>query len=165
MQNFFELFAIAAAYSLQPSALKSRYIELQKQWHPDTFPQGLLKQKAEQQTALINEAYEHLSCPVLRAQHLLCLQGDIPAVNLPNAFLQQQFMLRESLEQAIEQRQTAAIVSIQDQAQTELNALEEQMSEWFVSAKTESIAEAIQKMQFWQKMIIECNEYSLKQLS
>lgn len=55
--------------------LKREFLQLQSRVHPDRFPTGPDKAKAEGASANINEAYKTLQNPLLRAQYLLGLRG------------------------------------------------------------------------------------------
>ena len=55
--------------------LKREFLQLQSRVHPDKFPTGPDKAKAEGASANINEAYKILQNPLLRAQYLLSLRG------------------------------------------------------------------------------------------
>ena len=57
--------------------LRSEFLALQGQSHPDKYPPGAPKQRAEALSALLNEAYRTLADPLFRAQYLLRLQHGI----------------------------------------------------------------------------------------
>jgi molecular chaperone HscB len=52
-------------------ALRREYLKLQALLHPDKYPLGPTKQRAEALSARINEAYHTLADPLWRAQYLL----------------------------------------------------------------------------------------------
>jgi len=76
-QNFFELFGLDASFDLDLQLLSERYRELQREHHPDRHAhKGEREQRlAVQATAHLNEAFETLKTPLLRAQYLLKLEG------------------------------------------------------------------------------------------
>jgi len=104
-QNYFELFDLPASYELDVSDLSNRYRKLQAAVHPDKFANAsdLEKRLSMQQSALVNEAYQTLKNPLLRARYMLQLKGvDLSiesSVNMDSEFLMQQMRLREELEQ------------------------------------------------------------------
>lgn len=61
-------------FSIDLSALKKEFLQLQARAHPDLHPQAD-KKRAEALSARINEAYKTLQNPLLRAQYLLSLRG------------------------------------------------------------------------------------------
>lgn len=58
-------------FAFNTSALRREFLELQSATHPDKFPQGPDKQRAETLSAQLNNAYRTLSDPLTRAQYLL----------------------------------------------------------------------------------------------
>lgn len=75
--NYFQLFHLPAQFELDLTELGTRYLELQRQFHPDKHAAGSERDKlmAVQQAANINDAYHSLKQPLLRAEHLLALRG------------------------------------------------------------------------------------------
>lgn len=51
--------------------LRREFLQLQNVSHPDKYPPGVAKRRAEAFSTLINEAYRTLADPLLRAQYLL----------------------------------------------------------------------------------------------
>ncbi|MBS0286182.1 MAG: Fe-S protein assembly co-chaperone HscB [Proteobacteria bacterium] len=101
--DYFSLFGLPKIFTLNNSALKSRYYQLQQAVHPDKFVNSANTEKkaALLQSATINEAYQVLCSPLKRAIYLLTLQGvDIQSeidTALDTAFLDEQFALRERM--------------------------------------------------------------------
>ena len=104
--NHFELFGLAPAFALDLARLDAAYRDIQAQVHPDRFAQaGDAERRASMQMATrVNEAYRTLKSPVLRAKHLLELNGVDVAFEtntaMPREFLMEQMELREKLEEA-----------------------------------------------------------------
>ncbi|MDZ7904215.1 MAG: Fe-S protein assembly co-chaperone HscB [Rheinheimera sp.] len=75
--NYFQLFQVPAQFDLDLTELGTRYLELQRNFHPDNFAAGSERDRllAVQQAANINDAYHSLKQPLLRAEHLLALRG------------------------------------------------------------------------------------------
>lgn len=102
-RNHFELFGLPVSFVVDRQALDGRYRDLQKVVHPDRFAAaGEQSQRiALQGATLVNEAYEILKDPLLRAQYLLQLKGlatDSQHSTLDDpSFLMQQMELREAL--------------------------------------------------------------------
>jgi len=101
-QNFFELFRLSPGYLIDVSELASRYRELQQVVHPDRFANASEQERrlSMQAAAHVNEAFQTLKSPLLRARYLLELQGvavDQP-LTMPADFLMEQIDLREQLQ-------------------------------------------------------------------
>jgi molecular chaperone HscB len=58
-------------FEIDTSSLRREFLKLQAIFHPDKFPQGPVKQRAEALSARINAAYRTLVDPLQRAQYLL----------------------------------------------------------------------------------------------
>ena len=58
-------------FDIDAGALRREFLQLQGATHPDKFPQGTDKQRAEALSSRINDAYRTLVDPLTRAQYLL----------------------------------------------------------------------------------------------
>ncbi|KAL5362612.1 HSCB C-terminal oligomerization domain-containing protein [Aspergillus floccosus] len=58
-------------FAISLGDLRREFLQLQGLTHPDKYPAGAAKQRAEALSARINEAYRTLYDPLLRAQYLL----------------------------------------------------------------------------------------------
>ena len=104
--DHFTLFDLPPAFRLDAAALDARYREIQAQIHPDKFAHaGDAERRLSLQWATrVNEAYQALKKPLLRAQYLLHLAGqDVGAENntaMPHDFLIEQMEWREGVAEA-----------------------------------------------------------------
>jgi molecular chaperone HscB len=102
-RNFFELFQLVPAYSIDMQALTSRYRELQQSVHPDRFASASAPERrlSMQCAAHVNEAFQTLKNPLLRARYLLEMRGVAvdQSTAMPADFLMEQMTLREQLEE------------------------------------------------------------------
>ncbi len=103
-KNYFELFGLNQAFTIDLTKLENQYRKIQSASHPDRFVTASSAEKLQSmQTATIaNEAYQTLKKPALRAQYLLGL-NNIDATqetntSMPADFLMQQMEWRETLE-------------------------------------------------------------------
>jgi len=161
-QNFFELFGLDASFDLDLQLLSERYRELQREHHPDRHAhKGEREQRlAVQATAHLNEAFETLKTPLLRAQYLLKLEGvDTGEENrrqLPGPFLMQQMELRESLVEAASGQDPFDAL---DKLAVEAKGLEaaeySQFNAALVAQELDSAEISIRKLQFINKLIRE----------
>ncbi len=102
----FELFAVPEQFAQDRAVLDDRWKDLQREAHPDKFmAQGAAAQRlAMQWSVRINEAYQRLKDPLKRATYLCERHGaPVNAENntaMPSAFLMQQMVWREALDDA-----------------------------------------------------------------
>ena len=102
-KNFFEIFSLAVAWEVDFEQLDIKFRALQKALHPDRYANknDFEKRLAVQTAATINQAYETIKNPLLRAKYLLELE-DLDAsqethTTSDGQFLMDQVLLRESL--------------------------------------------------------------------
>jgi molecular chaperone HscB len=135
LQNHFELFGLAPAFALEAEALERSYRDIQSKVHPDRFAHaGDAERRASLQwTTRVNEAYRTLKDPLQRAKHLLELRGVDVAFEtntaMPADFLVQQMALRESLEEAVQTKDAAALDTLRKNLAGEKRALERRIGE------------------------------------
>lgn len=118
--NHFELFELPVQFELDGSSLSSRYLALQKRFHPDNFAAASDAEQlaAVQKAAQINDAYQTLNAPLARAQYLIELQGIEVQLeqSLHDAdFLIEQMQLREQLEAIAEREDQAQLFALSEQ--------------------------------------------------
>jgi molecular chaperone HscB len=162
--NFFELFDLPVSYDVDLLQLQKRYMELQKQVHPDKFANGSDQEKRQsmQQTSWINEAQTTLKDPVLRASYLLKLKGmDFSLENettMDAAFLMSQLEMREKMEHV--KQQDDPLVAL-DSIEKEIKDANDQMMQGFAESyqadKFDDAREWIRKLQFLKKAKNEVN--------
>ena len=105
-KNFFEIFSLPASWEMDQSVLDKKFRTLQLTFHPDRYANknDFEKRLAVQTASTINQAYETLSSPLLRAQYLLKLEGfdadQESHITSDGQFLMQQMVLREALSDA-----------------------------------------------------------------
>jgi molecular chaperone HscB len=120
----FTLFDLAPRFALDGAELDERRRALQAQVHPDRFAaDGPAAQRLAMQWAVrVNEAYQRLRNPLSRAAYLCTLRGSLVNAEdntaMPKAFLMQQMLWREELEEAQDEPAVLAL-------QTTLQAAEQ----------------------------------------
>lgn len=97
MKNFFSLFSLPQIFEIDLVELEKKYLEFQRQFHPDKSSSDDISQSIE-----INEAYKILSDDFLRACYILQLQGidilhDEKAVRVEMATLEEAIELQEKI--------------------------------------------------------------------
>jgi molecular chaperone HscB len=161
-KNHFELFELPVSYAVDSELLSSRYREMQRVLHPDKFANAPDQQRrlSMQAAARVNEAYQVLRDPMLRAKYLLLLQGvDMDAKQSTTqdmAFLMEQMELREKLEHSRSAEDPYQVIDeLKRDIKKRLDVLVEQMTGKLdpISAEhLEAAEELVRKMQFLQKL-------------
>jgi molecular chaperone HscB len=100
MINYFELMSVPPGFVVDRSLLSRNYLQLQKKFHPDYFAQATEaeKEKAEEMTAYINQAFAVLSQPMQTVRYVLLWKGVLTEEEkqpLPPNFLSQVMELNE----------------------------------------------------------------------
>ena len=130
--NDFVLFELPQQFALDRGQLDARWKALQREAHPDRFAaEGAAAQRvAIQWSVRINEAYQRLKDPLKRAAYLCELQGvPVQAENntaMPAAFLMQQMVWREALEDA---EQMDALEALGDEVAAERKAVQQAVAQ------------------------------------
>lgn len=154
--NFFELFQVPQQFELDQALLERNYRLLQQKAHPDHYVQAdsITRAQAQQMAGQINEAYQILSTPLLRAKYLLQLRGvqfDTLDNRVSPAFLMQQMQWQESLEEAIDPLERARVLSdIQAEKRRYAQQLQQLFSE---NAPAEKCIEVLQALKYIDKVI------------
>ena len=127
--------------------------------HPDRFVHaGAAERRASLQwTTRVNEAYRTLKDPVLRAKHILDLQGVDVAFEtntaMPVEFLAQQLEFRESLEAAVEKKDSVSLDGLRKMLFSERQSLEGKIGERLDSRKDYTGAtELVRKLMFLHRL-------------
>ncbi|WP_428608295.1 co-chaperone HscB [Sedimenticola sp.] len=161
-KNYFELFGLPVGYIVDTDQLSTHYRELQRAVHPDRFANSTEQERrlSMQGSVRINEAYETLKDPVLRAGYLLSLNG----INMEHGqettrdavFLMEQMELREELEAARDKPNPYQVIAdFMSDVNRRINALIAQMAVQFEAAtpdQLEAAKENLLKMQFLKKL-------------
>jgi len=103
-QDHFELFGLPVQFTIDTTALETRYHELQREVHPDRFSTApdVERRVSMQRATRVNEAYQTLKSPLRRAVYILQLRGVDPKFEtntaMPAGFLMEQMGWRERIE-------------------------------------------------------------------
>lgn len=161
-QNYFEIFDLPTSYDIDLTELSTRYRKLQTAVHPDKFANAsdLERRISMQQSALINEAYQTLKSPLLRARYMLQLKGvdltNESSVNMDSEFLMQQMRLREALEQVRDAQDPEAkllvIAKEIEQAIAEQITVVSRLFKEDNADQLAKIADYVRRMQFMVKL-------------
>lgn len=163
--NYFQLFGLECQFSLDLANLSTIYQTLQKQVHPDRFAHASSQDQliAVQKSTEINDAYQTLKNPLLRAQYMLELRG----VDMPDeqatvgdvTFLMRQMELRELLAEIKFSDDTdAAIFAASQVFESEFEQLFSQLQMQLTENSDEAnvlACDNVRKLKFYQKLQVE----------
>ena len=99
--RFYEALGLEPKLALDSEDLKKRFYDRSRQWHPDRFSRGTSeeKQRSEEMTSLLNDAFRTLRDPVNRAEYFLRASGLELAKDAPPELLEEIFELNMALEE------------------------------------------------------------------
>jgi molecular chaperone HscB len=156
-QNYFELFDLPPRFDVDLAKLADAYRRLQKQIHPDKFSgQPASEQRmAVQYASQVNQAFNALRHPALRAEYLLQLVGQQGQDHLQDtSFLMQQMHWREAL---MDVPQSAAPLVLLEELQTQVEQEQQDLERLFAQAFAQSswgdARASLGKMQFVNKLL------------
>ena len=163
--DYFQIMHVPEAYQVDGTALSENYLNLQRQFHPDRFADKSAQEQrlAVQMASVVNQAYDTLRSPLLRAAYLLKLRGlDSSGENTTISdmpFLMSQMQLREQLGAVASATDPfAELELVATEVRRQLTNLEEQFGEQYSQQTFETAAETLIKMQFYNKLQREVDE-------
>lgn len=158
--NYFELFSLPAAFSVDKTRLSQTYRDLQKQFHPDKFAMqdDRTRLQAMQKSTEINDAFETLKDSCLRAQYLLKLSGldiELEQRTLQDTdFLMQQMQWREKISEFTEDDEDE-IEDFTKEIGALVRGLESDIEIALNNEQLETAANFIRKLKFMLKLQVE----------
>lgn len=164
LDDFFTLFDLNRAFSLDLLALDAAYLDLQKRYHPDraVHLDDSAQRRHLELATYINAAYQTLKYPVERARYLLKL-NDIDTEEetntiMPMDFLMAQMALREDIVEARATQNVEALESLHQSVQHEIKALEKDLAEKLdLLHEMRDAAQLVRQYRFYEKLDEEIN--------
>lgn len=156
--HFFDLFGMPVAFDIDHVQLKNAFLQLQKQHHPDNANDNI---KAEQNTALINHAYQILSCYDSRAVYLLELANigfNSDKSISDEGFLMQMMEYRMALEDADFDKDDEQIKEIGGQVNQLLFATAKEFNDSYQNQDWQNAQTHAQKLKFLTNLHKDCVE-------
>ncbi len=169
-QSYFELFGVEAKFAVDLDVVSKRYLELQKESHPDKFASVSAAEQriAVQFSAYINSAHQALKSPLLRAEYLLELSGNplnSDSITIKDGqFLFMQMEWRESLADLSDEINAASIDTVvasdkldefTETANKQRDALLETFESMYANGQFIAAQQSVAKLHFVEKMLIE----------
>ena len=169
-KNYFELFDVDVSFTVDLKALSEKFLDLQRKSHPDKFTnESAAEQRlAVQHSAHVNTANRTLKSPLLRAEYLLELAAnplnrESMTIN-DSQFLMAQMECRESLAELADRVNaqsvealvaTEALEVFSAQAHYEHTSLLDAFALAYTSQQFFDAQQAIAKLHFVEKMLLE----------
>ena len=164
-QNYFELFGLSPSFVVDKQNLSEKYRQLQKELHPDNFASHSASEKrlSVQFAAFVNNAYQALKSPLLRAEYLLEISGnpvnsDKLTIN-GGDFLFTQMEWREALADisdlnSLEEKQSH-LEQLAEEVEDERKNLLNEFENCYQEQQFDSATKVVAKLHFVEKMLIE----------
>jgi molecular chaperone HscB len=161
-RNYFDLFGLPMAFSIDTERLDQAYRGIQAEIHPDKFAHaGDAEQRLSMQwSTRVNEAYQALRKPFERARYLLELNGidamDAKNTAMPAEFLMQQMEWREALMDAREGKDIAALKLLENELKAHAKSLQTQLAS-LIDAQQNYVeaGNVLRKVRFMDKLLAE----------
>jgi len=156
-ENHFQIFGIPASFEVDAVALEKRYRELQREVHPDRFAGAShAEQRVSMQLATrVNEAYQTLRSPLMRAGYLLQLHGVDPEfetnTTMPAEFLAGEMERRERLEEAVAAVDWERLIALSADLRTEQDALLGRIERQLEAQQWGEAAATLRQLKFLEK--------------
>lgn len=158
--NWFDLFDLPHQFVVDNAQLTQRFRELQSRCHPDRFAHGSEQEKraAVQVTSLLNEAYDGLRHPRLRARYLLEQAGvefnDDRETSSDPMFLMQQIETREAIEEAAAATDPlGALDEVGVAIRADMTGLENNFADSWQNNDLVTAKEILLKMRFYERLL------------
>jgi molecular chaperone HscB len=163
--DHFTLFGLPRLFRVDAAALDRRYREIAAQVHPDKFVQaGDAERRLSLQWATrVNEAYQTLKSPLLRAQYLLLLAGhDVGAENntaMPPEFLMEQMEWREAVAEARVAREQGELEQLHHRVKQRMNGRYEQVADLLDDSHDYPLAaDRVRRLMFLDKLLFDIDD-------
>lgn len=164
-QDFFVLFGLPVAFSVDMDRLEQAYLDIQGKVHPDRFTHlpDADKRLSMQWATHANEAFRTLKSPLARGQYLLELKGVDPAFEtntaMSPAFLMEQMEWREALGEAREAADEEVLEELARRIRHSNRSLIEQLAvQLDQQGDLEAAADTVRRLKFLEKLQHEIND-------
>lgn len=160
-KNYFELLDLPTQFEVDFNLLDQHYRKLQNEVHPDRFvtAQANERMQSMQVATQANEAYQTLKNTTARARYLLQLQGveTLGESNtaMPSDFLMLQMEWRETIEDAISNKDVGSLDSLLTEIKQNAKQLAIQLKQYFDDKAYALASEIVRKLSFIDKISID----------
>ena len=151
--DHFEVMGLPHCFEINSEELESLYQRLTLEIHPDFFGTGSEKEKSlsEKSSGMLNAAYKTLLEPASRANYLLSIfarKKTLQTDDLPEGFLQEMFILQESLDEMLESGDQSDLTKMKENLEKRYNFIESSYAALFEKINTSpENSEILQQLQ------------------
>ncbi len=163
--DYFTLFGLPQAQSLDLEGLSNSYRAIQAQVHPDKHAHAAAADRrlAMQWATRVNEAFQTLKSPGQRARYLLQLLGHDPQIEnntaMPAEFLMSQMELREEVIDARAEADEDALDEVRSRLLSLIKQEYERLADLIDVAKDyAAAADLVRQLMFQEKLLNEIND-------
>jgi molecular chaperone HscB len=164
--QYFELFGLVPQYQIEASVLDAKYREAQAATHPDKYSAASEadRRAAQQHSTLVNDAYQTLKDPVLRAAYLLkSTYGADPFeetnTKMPPSFLVEQMERRETLAALRARADADGLESLHAAVRAEAQSIEAHVEQLIDTQKAfEQALTETRKLRFQYKLLADIDD-------
>lgn len=153
--NHFELFNLPVALDIDLATLKTEFLKLQQQYHPDKAEN---KDQALIQSSDINQAYKILSQVDSRAAYLLALKKQDHLLDQSIGdfdFLQSALEIREHLDEA---HAADDLISLKQEVQQWMDSLVREFKIDYTEEDWTEARDTVRKLRFFQKVMADIDK-------
>lgn len=161
MENYFTLFSLPQSFALSEADLQKRYIDLQRQHHPDRAVGKSAEErtKAIELSMRVNDAYDTLKSPLTRAEYLLELQGifvntEDDSIKPSPELLMETIELREQLSEVEDGRSLKAAM---DDIKSSMSRCVTELEGAFATSAHERAAQLTMRLKYLGKALEEAH--------
>ncbi|KAK9886168.1 hypothetical protein WA026_015679 [Henosepilachna vigintioctopunctata] len=155
--NYFKILHCNESFDIDFKELRGRYRHMQNILHPDKFSNSVEeKHISEGFSSLVNKAYDILRSPLKRAEHLLCLKGEIIKEDIkiedPD-YLMQIMDLNEEVERASPEE----LIKLNRLNLENMNNIQQEISEGFKKNDLKKVKYSIIKLRYYNSLSLHIN--------
>jgi molecular chaperone HscB len=163
--DYFALFGLPRAQSLDLESLENCFRAVQARVHPDKHAHAAAADQrlAMQWATRVNEAFQTLRSPGKRARYLLGLLGHDPQIEsntaMPAEFLMNQMELREAVMDARAAADEAALEAVRGRLSSEISDEYERLAELIdVTREFAAAGNLVRQLMFQEKLLSEIDD-------
>ena len=169
MTNAFLLFGLPVQFQIDQVALSARYLELQKELHPDNYASSSIAEQrlAIEKSADVNQALNVLKDPILRAEEIIKIETGVEK-NLEEKsmrdveFLMQQMEWHEQLESIEHRKDEEALTHFLKSIKIEQKAVLAQLETLLAEKNWQKANALTDRLRYFKKLLIQIEKVEEK---